>query len=60
MAGNQPDPEDTIDVAAAAERLGVSQAQIEIMVKDGMLTPVDDSGRRFQPAEVEALRLQGG
>lgn len=59
MAGSQPDPEDTIDIAAAAERLAVSEDQIEIMVKDGMLTPVDDSGR-FQSAEVEALRLQGG
>lgn len=60
MATDQSNPDETIDAQAAAELLGVPEDRIEVMVEEGMLTPVDDSSRRFRAAEVQALGLQGG
>ncbi len=60
MATDQPTNDETIDAPAAAEILGVPEDRIQVMVDDGLLTPVEGSDGRFRAAEVEAVRLQGG
>ncbi len=54
--------DDVIDAAETTAILGVEDAQIDALVDQGLLTPVEDGerGRCFSKAEVEAVRLQGG
>ncbi|QGG96235.1 DUF2231 domain-containing protein [Actinomarinicola tropica] len=52
------DGQDLLDVDAAAERLGVSEEDVQAMVDQDVLVPVDGGG--FRPDDVEAVRLQGG
>jgi hypothetical protein len=56
-----PEPWELIDTADAAALLGQPQEQIDVLVSDGLLTPVQQQGRRcFRAAEVRALRMAGG
>ncbi len=51
-----------VDSAEAARRLGVDESRIEVLVREGMLHPLEPRGAedRFEIGEVEALRLEGG
>ena len=56
----EPQFEELLGDDAAAELLEVSLDRIDVMVSDGMLTPVDESPRTFRRSEVQALRQLGG
>ena len=54
-----------IGPAEAARILQVDESRIDVLVEEGLLHPVDtvdpvDTSHRFDPAEVRAVRLQGG
>ncbi|MFO7280857.1 MAG: hypothetical protein C0P77_010680 [Thermoanaerobacterales bacterium] len=54
--------DETIDAAEARQLLEVPPEQLEALVDQGVITPIDDgSGRlRYSRAEVMAARLMGG
>ena len=54
--------DETIDAAEARQLLEVPPEQLDALVDQGVITPIDDgSGRlRFSRAEVMAARLMGG
>lgn len=54
--------DEVIDAQEAARLLEVADAQIPVMVDEGILTPVDDGrgGTGFARSEVMAARLMGG
>jgi|tagenome__1003787_1003787.scaffolds.fasta_scaffold17752382_1 hypothetical protein len=53
--------EPPIDVAAAADVLGVTPSRVLAMVAEGLLHPVgDDDEPRFRAVEVHALHDLGG
>lgn len=52
--------DELVDLRGASQRLGVPEEQVEAMVGEGLLTPVDDTGRRFHVSELEAVRTLGG
>jgi hypothetical protein len=59
--GGAPDaPDDELDDAAAAALLEVTVDRVEVLVTDGMLTPIGGDPRRFRRADVLAVRLVGG
>jgi len=50
-----------IGIDEAAEILEVARDRVQVMVEEGMLTPVDEAGEpRFRRAEVIALSELGG
>jgi hypothetical protein len=52
---------DNIGPDEVSEVLGVPVEQVDVLVEQGLLTPVDGADRsQFSRAEVEAVRLQGG
>jgi hypothetical protein len=53
-------PDELVAPDEAAEALGVTPAQVDVMVEQGLLTPAGPGEPRFARAEVEALRLAGG
>lgn len=53
--------DDLIGPAEAAAVLGVAIDQIEVLVEDDVLVPVEGTDEpRFRRAAVEAVRLEGG
>jgi uncharacterized membrane protein len=59
-ADRVPGQDETLDLQGASERLGVPPEQVQTMVDQGLLVPVDSSGDRFRENDVEAVRLLGG
>lgn len=53
-------PDDLVGAEEAAALLEVAADRIEVMVAEGMLTPVGDGELRFSRAEVVAARELGG
>jgi hypothetical protein len=55
-------PDDLIDLTTAAQVLQVDESRIQVMVSEGLLTPVGAGGDapRFHEAEVQSVRLLGG
>ena len=53
-------PDELIDAEAASELLEVTPDRIDVMVSEGLLTPVGDGELRFSRAEVMATRELGG
>jgi hypothetical protein len=62
MTGEEPGPlDETVDTEEAAGLLEVPEDRIEILVEEGLLTPVGDTEElRFRRAEVLAVRELGG
>ena len=55
------DPAALVDADEAAEILEVARDRVQVMVEEGLLTPVDEGGeQRFRRAEVIALSELGG
>ena len=55
------DPGALVGVDEAAEILEVARDRVQVMVEEGLLTPVDEAGEpRFRRAEVIALSELGG
>jgi hypothetical protein len=57
------DPGALIGVDEAAELLEVARDRVQVMVEEGLLTPIDEGGvggPRFRRAEVIALSELGG
>lgn len=55
------DPGALVGIDEAAEILEVARDRVQVMVEEGLLTPVDDAGEvRFRRAEVIALSELGG
>ncbi len=56
------DPNDQLSVDEAAEVAGVEPAQLQAMVDQGLLAPVDPEAAQpaFRRAEVVAVRGAGG
>jgi hypothetical protein len=61
-AGGTRTTDDLIDLSTAAEVLQVEESRIEVMVAEGLLTPVGAGAGspRFHEAEVQSVRLLGG
>ena len=53
-------PDDVVGVAEASRILEVAPDRIEVMVAEGMLTPLGDGELTFARAEVLAARELGG
>jgi hypothetical protein len=53
-------PDDLIGVDEASALLEVTADRVDVMVEEGLLTPVGDGDRRFGRAEVLAARELGG
>ena len=53
-------PDDLIGVEEASALLEVTADRVEVMVEEGLLTPVGTGERRFRRAEVLAARELGG
>jgi hypothetical protein len=53
-------PDDLIGIDEASVLLEVTVDRVEVMVEEGLLTPVGAGERRFRRAEVLAVRELGG
>lgn len=57
-------PDDLVGVEEASRLLEVAPDRVQVMVDEGMLTPVEGGGQgaglRFERSEVLALRQLGG
>jgi hypothetical protein len=53
-------PDELIGVDEASTLLEVTPDRVEVMVEEGLLSPVGDGPRRFRRAEVLAARELGG
>jgi len=55
-----PEFDELLDDQAAAEVLEVAPDRIQVMVDEGMISPVGESPRTFRRSELYALRESGG